>query len=385
VPIPVATLPVSVPDVAADRALEARSPRRFQMFVHGWRRATIGAVLLTLVLSACKYTGFGNAPITTGIQAAAGYLGTQQQSDGGYEVAGSPGFESPDAIVALADTGQTDYFWNIDEARAAVTAQVKNNKTGLDWLDDFVDSTQNPITAAQAAKIIVLDTKSLGLDATNYDPSNDGVSKNLVAVLDAGLQPDGSYGPGFNGTLYAAVASFLVHDSVAASTMSYIRGAQQKNGGWNFNGDSTDSMIDVDTTSAAMMALVAGGAAADDPALNKALGFLADAQQADGAWQSFGSDDPNSTSTAILGITAAGFDAATSCWRDTVRPNLAGTSYASPIDWLLSQQVTQGADAGRIQSPSDTYGINTFPTSQSVEALRRGWMPVHTLGLRGCS
>ncbi len=37
---------------------------------------------------------------------------------------------------------------------------------------------------------------------------------------------------------------------------------------------------------------------------------------------------------------------------------------------------TTGTGAGRFQSPSDSFGENTFATSQSVEALLRSWLPV---------
>ena len=109
-----------------------------------------------------------------------------------------------------------------------------------------------------------------------------------------------------------------------------IRDAQQANGGWNFNGDPTDTDIDTDTTALAVEALIAGGADATDPAVHAALGFFATNHQANGAWQFFGVDDPNSTSLSILGLTAAGYDVDSSCWRDTAVPALAGTAYTSP-------------------------------------------------------
>ena len=50
------------------------------------------------------------------------------------------------------------------------------------------------------------------------------------------------------------------------------------------------------------------GVPPNDTDLVQGLAFLAAQQQATGAWQAFGNDDPNSTSVAILAITAAGFD-----------------------------------------------------------------------------
>ena len=104
-------------------------------------------------------------------------------------------------------------------------------------------------------------------------------------------------------------------------------------------------------------------------------------QVATGAWQSFGVDDPNSTATAVMAITAAGFDPRFSCWRDTVSPGLAGRAYASPVTWLK----TQSAPDGHIVSPNDAFPpVNTFATSQAVQALRRGWLPVVALSPTTC-
>src|SRR5262249_49068861 len=148
------------------------------------------------------------------------------------------------------------------------------------------------------------------------------------------------------------------------------------NGGWNFAGNPSLDDMDADSTATAMEALIGGGATLSDPAIQQAVAFLATNQQASGAWQSFGTDDPNSTALAMFGIAAAGHAPATSCWRDTVAPQLAGTPYASPAAWLRSQQLTSGTDAGRFQSPNDSFGVNTLATTQSVEALLRSWYPV---------
>ena len=114
------------------------------------------------------------------------------------------------------------------------------------------------------------------------------------------------------------------------AALAAIRAAQQANGGWNFNGDPTGTDVDPDTTAVAVEALVAGGADASDPAVHAALAFFAANQQASGAWQSFGTDDPNSTSLAILAITAAGFDVESSCWRDTADPAYGGQRVREP-------------------------------------------------------
>ena len=83
-----------------------------------------------------------------------------------------------------------------------------------------------------------------------------------------------------------------------------------------------------------------------------------------------------------MAITAVGGDAASSCWRDQVVPAKKGTAYASPLAWLRNQQATDG----HIASQNDRFPpVNTFATTQSVEALRRGWLPAAYETPRTCS
>ncbi len=250
-------------------------------------------------------------------------------------------------------------------------------KSALDWADDFADG---PINAGQAAKLVVLVAKPLGYPASSFNPQGDAKATNLMTVVNAGAQPNGSYGA-FNATLYAALAKRLVTDAVPAKTLAYIRAGQQASGGWDFANDPNASDADIDTTSLVIQVLVAAKVAPTDPDLMQALAFLANRHQADGAFQSFAVDDPNSTATATMAITAVGENAAASCWRDRAVPALTGRAYSSPIAWLRGQAATDG----HIASQNDAFPpVNTFATTQSVEALRRGWLPVAVLPLKTC-
>jgi hypothetical protein len=75
-----------------------------------------------------------------------------------------------------------------------------------------------------------------------------------------------------------------------------------------------------------------------------------------------------------MAITSVGENAAFSCWRDRAVPALQGNGYSSPIGWLRDQ----AANDGHIASHNDTEfpPTTTFATTQSIEALRRGWLPV---------
>jgi hypothetical protein len=347
--------------------------------MHRFRiRAGFAALAVVLVATGCKWTGFNDSGIQSTSQKARNWLVTQQQTGGGFEVSGFDGFETPDAILTIGEQAQQQAAWDADQARAAVRAVKVGGKSALDWADDFADGV---IDAGQAAKLIVLVAKPLRLGVKTFNPQADATAKNLIATVDAGAQSNGSYGA-FNATLYAALAKRLVDGAVPAETLTYIRSGQQASGGWNFANDPIGSDADVDTTSLVIQVLVAAQVSPTDTDLVQALQFLAANQQSSGAWQSFGADDPNSTATAIMAITAIGGDATSSCWRDQVSPGLAGDPYASPVAWLRDQQ----ASDGHIASQNDAFPpVNTFATTQSVEALRRGWLPVAWESPRSCA
>lgn len=331
--------------------------------------ALAGFLLTTVLISPGISAGAADpASATTAAQAVA-WLHTQQQADGGFEVAGFPGFETPDAVLAIAESVQAGGAWSTTTARAGVVAVTTGGRSGLDALDTFASTA---FDAGKAAKLIVLDAAPLGLDASAFDPAGDGTPVNLLAIVDAGAGADGSYGA-FNATLYAALAKHLTSGSVPASTLTLIRGAQQANGGWGYAGDPAGTDVDPDTTGLAIQVLVAGGATSTDPSVAKALKLLADNQNADGSWASpFDSGNPNSTAVAIQAIAAVGYDPTVVCWRDAADAAKQGSAYSSPDATLRAAQTP----AGNIASPNDQFGLNTFPTAQAVQALLREWLPV---------
>lgn len=343
-----------------------------------WATVAVSLALAGGPLAAVPAGGAPSAADRPTVDAAAAWLRSQQQADGGFEVAGFAGFETPDAVLALAEAAQTGSTWDADAARAAVAAVTTGGKSPLDALDAFASSG---LDVGQAAKLIVLTAVPLGLDPAAFDPAGDGSPVDLVAVVRSGAQPDGTYGSAaaFTQTLYAALALRLVDGSVPAATVDAVRSRQQANGGWNFSGDPSGSDVDPDTTSLAVQALIAGGAGvadpvAGDPAVEAALGLLADEQRADGSWASpFDDGNPNSTAMAMLAIAAAGFDPDSAAWRNRVAPVSTGSPYASPSAYLRSVQ----APDGHLASPNDSFPpVNTFATAQGIQGLSRGWLPV---------
>ncbi len=333
--------------------------------IRGRRRGAFALACALAILVSAPAGAFPPNRVTQ----ARNWLVTQQQPDGGFEVAGFPGFETPDAALALAVAGQPKRRWSTAAALAAVAAVQTGGRSALDWAGDFAEG---PISAGQAAKLILLVAGPTGLDPSAFDPDGDAVAVDLVAAVDAGFNPVTGWYGSFNATLFAVLAKRAVGQGVPALTVQAIRDAQETGGGWNFAGDPSGSYADVDTTGYAIQALVAAGAGPSDPEVSDGLRFLALAHQAStGAWQSFGNDDPNSTAQAVLAITAAGHNPAKRCWRDAAAPERSGDPYPNPLRWLRAQQQPDG----RIASPADAWGVNTFATSQTVAALARTWLP----------
>jgi hypothetical protein len=328
-------------------------------------RRVLACISALAVLALCSSFFIPVGAADPAADSAVSWLATKQQPDGGFETFPPGIFETPDVVLAVAENAQTGTTWNASEALAAVEALQVGGNTPLDYIEAFLAGDND---AGRAARVIVQVAAPLGIDPTAFG------SVDLVTRMGGCGNTSTTT---FNGNLYLALAQQLVCSGAPATLISDIRDAQHDNGGWGFTGDPTVDDVDNDTTALAVEALVGSGAGADDPDVHAALMYLAGEFQSNGAWQSFDADDPNSTAMAIIAITAAGFDVGTPCWRDTLVPATAGTPYTAPDAWLRSQQVTSGTDAGRVQSPADSFPpISTFATSQSVEGLLRSWLPV---------
>jgi len=345
-----------------------------------FKRSFVATACSAIACSAVALSGFaGSASAATpgasdrsAAVAARDWLVTQQQADGGFEVVGFPGFETPDAVLALAEVAQTTSVWSTTEAYAGVRAVVStDDKTPLDALDVYAASG---LSAGAAAKVIVLNAVPLGLDPAAFDPAGDGTPTNLEAIVDDAWSDDGGFSsPGaLNATLYSALATRLIDGVVPSATVDYLRAAQTPSGGWAFDAQP-DSDPEVDSTALTLQVFASAGVLASDPAVAGGLQYIASQQQASGAWAAFGSDDPNTTAMAIAALTAYGFDLSARTWRDTYYPAGASAAYVDPIAWIKTQQEPDG----RIASPNDAYPpISTFATSQSIQALLRNWIPI---------
>ena len=159
-----------------------------------------------------------------------------------------------------------------------------------------------------------------------------------------------------NDIAYAVRAWAVVDGDVPTETIDVLRAAQKSDGSWAFNGDATGTDGGADTTAAVVLALLAAKVDVGDVDVEAALDYLVSQQQGNGSWTDGYSENPNSTAIVMLALTEAGRSA----------PLSAGDAY------LVGQQQPDGHVAG----PYDGYGLNTFGTTQAVEALVRASVPV---------
>ncbi|NLD77834.1 MAG: DUF4214 domain-containing protein [Acidimicrobiales bacterium] len=314
----------------------------------------------------------GGAPTRVSVESVA-WLQSQQQPDGGFELLGVPGFETADAILGLAASVH-EGVWDVGDARAAILALKKGSADPLTAIDALVDDVEDPSTdaaGAQAAKVVALVAGPLELDPADFDPANNSAEPvDLIARMDLHRDESGAYdfGAQFNGALYAALALDAIDEEIPSGLIAQIVEAQRSDGSWNYAGDQDpDTAGDIDTTSLALLSLAAAQLGTSDATVLAGVSYLASGQQANGAWQFFGADDPNSTAMASIALSGLKLDVTDPSWGQ--RFGAAVPSTASPYAWLHSQENAEG----RVLSPNDEYGINTLATSQTLQATGNQW------------
>ena len=135
-----------------------------------------------------------------------------------------------------------------------------------------------------------------------------------------------------NDDIWAILALEAAGESVDSDIIDFVLEWRNSDGGW---GIDIYSESDVDVTAAAIMALVASGADADEPEIEDALDFLLDVQNSDGGFpeEDGGQSNAASDAWAIMAIMAADGDPNSSEW---------DKSGDNAVDHLLELQDTDG-------------------------------------------
>ncbi len=327
------------------------------------RRAVACIVTLTAALCIPALTAGAADPTT--VNAVAYLSASPPQNPGTTPATGSgawdddPNFQfaTTEVVLAIAESAQTGGSWDTAAAAAAVAAtQNPQGTSPLPFLDLVKAAATTP---GQAAKYLVLVGAPLGQDTTTLAATIGDPAANGSFATDLH----------FTDTLFAALAKQVLTGSVPASTVAYIESKQQAAGSWAYDATTTTDP-DIDTTGLAVQALIAGGVAQNDPVITQALTWLASQQNADGTWSFFGDPSAESTSRAVLAVTAAGYDANSRCWRDSVYSNGVGQAFVGADAALASLAHADGSISGpNVFSP-------VYATGQAVQGIERSWLPV---------
>jgi hypothetical protein len=268
----------------------------------------------------------------------AAWIQAQQTEDGALG-----GFGGDWAMIALANAGV-----HAADVRTAAASPSVQDFSVADWTGAF------PLEGTSISRGL-LTGRAAGVQTAKLSST-----ENLVAKL--AREFDGEQ-IGSDALVNDDVFAVLGIDRAGAvSAISpvvarFIREAQAPDGGWNFGASASSG--DVDMTGAAIASLCAAGATPDDPAVAAGLDFLEATQNAtNGGFDSaFLGSNADSTAWAVDGLRRCGIDPQAPRW------TTAGG--ATPLDFLVSLQLDDGAFRWM---PGDT-DANLYATQDAITAL----------------
>ena len=302
-----------------------RALQRFRdRFEVTWRPAPALPATLAVALMGSLLLA---APVLADAPEAADYVERARTPDGGF--ANAPGDPEADPIY----TG-----W------AAIGLAAAGRPVG--------DATGNLLEreAARVKDVGDMERTILALHAAGRP------TKALTAKLARKRRRDGSYELLVNRTAFAILAFRAAGRRADATSIRWLEGQQNRDGGWSTTGRGASSTID--DTAAAMQAL------GNRRSTRRAAAWLARRQNPDGGFPLSPRDASNAQSTAFA---IQGFLAAR---RDPARQRRGGAR--SPIAYLLSLQ----QDDGSIRYSRTSEQTPTWVTAQALAALARRPLPV---------
>ena len=288
------------------------------------------------------------------VTAAERWLGRQQQADGGFDgfLAGAG---TPDTILALAESAQTESAWGNRPALERVESEVSaDGHTPLDAARHIARHIDDPQVTARLITRVAL---PVGLEAGDEGPLGD-----LTGSASDWLEDDDT---SFAARVELAIALVAVGADLPEGLVDDVLAAQQANGGWNADGDADADTVDLVTTGAVVDLLVLVGSDPSSGAIPAAMAFVGDTRDRSGAWpDADGERSAVATAGAIRAIRADGHDPAGSCWLTEVGVDADATA---PVPALIALQNDDGSFSG--DNP-------VRATSDAVHALSGRWLPL---------
>ncbi len=335
------------------------------------RLTALGGCLIALAAPTAASAATG-AEIRDSVTRGANWLDSKQQNAGNWS-----GFGANTVPSAMAAAG-----------RNAADISQPGQTNAQDYLQTTLTSpafTAPTSTSDSASRVGVLQQSVLQGYAAGLTPARIAANQNLAAQL-AAYWSDGYFAaqpqpgdPDARSTNFAAFGALALSRLRAPHflkdrTVTAIRANQHTDGGWDFPyvATATDraATSGTDMTGAALAALCESGVSANDADVREGIAFLQRKVIATGGIAgseggfdtAFGGADANSTGWAVTGLNACGID-----------PQGVGfqsNSGRTPIDYLISLQVTGGADDGAfLFNYGDPFGIGP-DVGASQDALR---------------
>jgi energy-coupling factor transport system substrate-specific component len=244
---------------------------------------SVAALLVAvLLLGAFASTRAQAATVGPGPEAAANWLKSVQNEDGGWG----------EKVGAGSSQDMTGWAMLGLEAAGVNPQDVASGKgeDPVEYLQSQLSQIQSPGDLARTI---------LALEGAGVEPREFG-GRNLVQALLAKRRKDGSYEDWPNSTAYAVLALRSAGIGNVADSLEWLREAQNEDGGW---GDYVGTPSNADGTGAVLQALSPSSKAAQ-----KAVGYLRQAQQKGGGYRLGGNGALNTQSTAwaVEGLLAAG-------------------------------------------------------------------------------
>jgi len=250
-------------------------------------------------------------------------------------------------------------LYAIGAATAGYDPKVLRHGSTGPTLFDFLRAhvTQASASAGKCAELIQ------AVEAAALNPRQ-FAGHDLVATLNATYHAGtGAFGDGEAFTQALAIQALRAAAApIPGAAVSYVKNAQDSDGGWNYL-DRKNNSAGSDTNSTAM-SLMALDAAGDHSRDATALHWLHSQQLRNGSFpfNSSGPGDPDSTALVLQAIVATGQDPAGAVW---------AVQGHTPVSALVAAQGTSGG----YTFPGNS-GPDVFTTSQVVPALDRVPLPV---------
>jgi hypothetical protein len=270
--------------------------------------------------------------------------------------------------------------WSLTSLAAANVAPADVNKSGTSGKDarSWYENTVGAATWPEGGVATDYERGALLAYAAGIDPARVSKRQNLLAKVASTYQTasPGYYGETFNATVFGLLA--LADAKTTAGVQRFpakvyegaitaIEANQHTDGGWTWqkaagNETALKSASEPDLTGAAMAALCTAGVANTKEAIVKAKKYLVSIfEKSTGAFKSEFGNNTDSEAWAVDGLKACGIDPQGTEFTGT------GTGKPTPLNYLISQQVSGGGYRYTTGSTADEYA-----SQDAIRALGLG-------------